>query len=77
MNDQCPVCFFRPLPWPPEDHNICVCCGTEFGFDDFDATNDELRRRWIAKGMPWFSTEMKPPHGWDPTRQLGIIEVKS
>src|SRR5260221_9124431 len=55
MNYRCPVCFYPSLPLPPEDHNICLCCGTEFGFDDFDSTFDELRERWVRNQMPWFS----------------------
>jgi hypothetical protein len=72
MNDRCPVCLYEPLPWPAEDHNICVCCGTEFGFDDFDFTHDQLRERWLMSGAPWFSQEHHPPVNWDPLRQLGV-----
>ena len=58
--------------WPAEDHNICMCCGTEFGFDDFDFIHEQLCERWLLNGAPWFSQEHQPPRGWDPIRQLGV-----
>ncbi|HEX7680693.1 MAG TPA: hypothetical protein VF713_21340 [Thermoanaerobaculia bacterium] len=64
MIDRCPVCSYEPLPWPAEDHNICICCGTEFGFDDFDFTHEQLRDRWLQNGAPWFSQEHHPPRRW-------------
>lgn len=69
--DKCPVCYYQPLPWPPEDYNICICCGTEFGFDDADLSFDHLRDRWIKSGMPWFSREFPPPDRWNPADQVG------
>jgi hypothetical protein len=72
MNYRCPVCFYPSLPLPPEDHNICLCCGTEFGFDDFDSTFDELRDRWVRDQMPWFSREFPAPVDWDPRKQLAM-----
>jgi len=48
-----------------------MCFGTEFGFDDFDFTHEQLRERWL-NGAPWFSQEHQPPRGWDPIRQLGV-----
>ena len=73
----CPVCGFDKLTQPPEDHYICPCCGTEFGYEDYAATFDgrfqrwqELRQRWINAGMPWFSRATPPPVRWEPARQL-------
>ena len=51
----CPVCSYYPMADPPRDWNICPCCGTEFGNDDYDRTHAELRAAWEAKGRPWFS----------------------
>lgn len=72
---KCPVCGFGGLDEPPYDEdgcasfNICPCCGTEFGNDDFRSSHEQLRADWFAKGMPWWS-KGGPPEGWDPRRQL-------
>ena len=55
---------------PPRDFSICPCCGTEFGFDDFEMTVDELRKQWMFRGMPWFSTYTMAPLGWNAYTQL-------
>lgn len=78
----CPVCGFAIdfLPWEgdlPSDE-ICPCCGTHFGYDDFAAGKPEdrpnkykeLRARWIAAGMTWFSRSEQTPKAWDPKKQL-------
>lgn len=70
MTYTCPVCHYSSLPWPPDLHNICVCCGTEFGFDDFESTFDQLRVAWVRAGGLWFSSEFPPPDGWSATSQL-------
>jgi len=58
---------------------ICPCCGTQFGYHDTggEGSPDELRRihrwlrgRWVAAGMPWWSTVNEPPGHWDPAAQL-------
>lgn len=74
---QCPVCGYDRLRRPPEDYLICACCGTEFGYDDFADTHegrqhrwDQLRQRWIDRGMRWFSPVTQPPPGWDAEEQL-------
>jgi len=72
----CPVCGFPRLDEPPYDEDgcatfgICPSCGTEFGYDDSNIKHEELRRRWIEKGMPWWSQRQGPPEGWDGHRQL-------
>lgn len=63
----CPVCGYPNLADPPwrdgsASDEICVCCGTHFGFDDAaagDAGQRErtwitLRQAWTEKGCPWF-----------------------
>ena len=64
----CRVCAFDELSHPPEAYMICPCCGTEFENDDEDVSHEELRNRWIAGGMKWWSPNSKPPEGWDPRR---------
>lgn len=72
VNFTCPICRYDKLTDPPADHEICPCCGTEFGEDDYDKTHETLRWNWIARGMPWFSRQTKPPANWNPETQLGI-----
>ena len=66
----CPVCGYDRLDKPPADFAICPCCGTEFGYDDYAASIEELRLRWIRSGAPWFSRHTPPPPAWNPYRQL-------
>lgn len=68
MTFVCPVCFFTNLPYPPENYNICPCCGTEFENDDVEYTYAELRRAWIARGAPWFYGAPDP--SWSAWAQL-------
>jgi len=70
MTFTCPVCGYDRMPFPPEDHHICSCCGTEFGYEDIRRTHEELREEWLSRGAPWFSNAVRPPHGWDPIQQL-------
>jgi hypothetical protein len=76
---QCPVCGFGKLSEPPKDHNICSCCGTEFGYHDRKKTHRSLRDAWIANGCLWFSKALSPPEGWNPVVQMfhaGLLDVK-
>ncbi len=66
----CPVCFYPDMEDPPQDGNICPCCGTEFGNDDYAMTHEELRDEWIAEGMPWFFED--PPPGCSAKQQLAF-----
>ena len=66
----CPVCLYTKLPYPPNNYNICPCCGTEFGNDDALLTHAELRYRWIDSGAKWNSRVVLPPPGWDAVGQL-------
>ena len=83
---QCPVCGYGPLmsqPWQDEEPSdeICPCCGTQFGYDDFATTDaarqarhDKLRKNWIASGCSWFSRSRRPPAGWNAAEQLRGLE---
>lgn len=70
MTYTCPVCFYPRLLKPPADEYICPCCGTEFGYDDYAASHEELRRRWVECGARWFSQNTAPPQGWNPLMQM-------
>ena len=68
MSYSCPVCKYIGLKYPPTNHNICPCCGTEFGYDDNRKTHTELHQEWVTSGARWF--DGLPPVGWDPNMQL-------
>lgn len=76
MRHTCPVCFYDELDEPPDNNfDICPSCGTEFGYDDFNASHDELRKRWIAGGCKWWSQSDAPPDDYeDHGRIVRIIE---
>ena len=74
----CPICGCRELEKPPRSettggsYEICPCCGCEFGYHDEDQgiSDQEWRRRWVAKGVPRFDRSTRPPLGSDPVEQL-------
>jgi len=62
---QCPVCKWKGLTedvkWPYGSHEICECCGTQFGLDVQDNSDIvTVRDEWISQGAEWFSDESKP-----------------
>ena len=69
MSYPCPVCGYG-MEEPPANHNICPCCGTEFGYHDSGRTFDELRSVWIERGARWWSPADSQPYGWNPLTQL-------
>lgn len=79
----CPVCGYQGLIEPPYDalgcasFEICPCCGVELGYDDATRTHLELRERWIAAGMKWWSTTRPAPVDWDPAAQLVAAPTRS
>ena len=72
MKHKCPVCGYRDLVKPPENHAICPSCGTEFGYDDTMKTHVDLRKTWIVNGAPWFSDKTTKPKEWSPIVQLAL-----
>jgi hypothetical protein len=66
----CPVCGYNNLPDPPVDYEICPSCGTEFGYDDFTFSHENLRRKWLTAGAKWHSRRISPPANWNPYQQL-------
>ena len=70
MTYQCPVCGFDQMPFPAGDHNICSCCGTEFGYHDRVKSHSDLRQVWITRGAPWFSSALPAPGNWNPYVQM-------
>lgn len=72
----CPVCGYQ-MPEPPEDFNICSCCGTEFGYHDANASIKALRANWLKGGLRWWSQGNPPPAGWDPYSQVSDLVESS
>lgn len=54
-------------------HDICICCGVEFGYDDtnYKAVLD-YRNHWLNSGAKWFSPG-KRPKDWILEEQLKSI----
>jgi hypothetical protein len=69
---RCKMCAYDEMPAPPERHNICPCCGIEYGVDDSFASYDELRNDWLRNGAPWFSKvePYVPQVDWNAWDQL-------
>lgn len=74
MSYLCPVCGYNKLEYPPDNYNICPCCGTEFENDDFDTTHEVLRQDWINKGCRWWSNYDRRPDDWNPEEQLAVFK---
>jgi hypothetical protein len=69
----CPVCGWAGLREqavePFGTHEICACCGTQFGLDVMDASHVvQARVKWLERGAPWYyeSPTVYPakPAGW-------------
>lgn len=78
-NYTCPVCGYDKIENPIYDkdgygtYEICVCCGFEFGCDDYPKKEEAFikwRNNWIIDGCQWFSQSTTKPKVWDPKRQL-------
>lgn len=88
----CPVCgvenAVKKLPWdeggfPSQD--ICPCCGTHYGEDDWADTAEKrkklfrvLREKWMSGGMKWWAEiggelDIRKPNEWNPNDQLKSI----
>ena len=70
MKHSCPVCGYGGLTSAPKDDMICPCCGTQFGYDDFVKTHEQIRREWLSRGALWFSRKTLPPAAWSADKQL-------
>lgn len=74
----CPICGYPDLAEAPRgpggsaSYENCASCGFEFGYHDDDQgfSYEAWREKWIADGMPWDSTSVPKPPGWDPAAQL-------
>lgn len=78
----CLVCGYDDLNEPPYyrqdnnpasgSHEICSCCGFQFGVDDLDKgyTHKTYREMWVESGARWYSNFTPPPLKWDYKEQL-------
>ncbi len=78
----CLVCGWpgmeRPQAAPFGSHDICACCGTQYGLDV--ATVDDIvsvRTDWLNDGAPWFDTEVgfAPPKPNDWSRARAEVKI--
>lgn len=83
MPHLCPVCGYDGLSDAPYDaegnpsHEICSCCGFEFGYDDRSQGESfsAYRKKWLADGAEWFDPARKPEN-WSLKLQLKRIGVE-
>jgi hypothetical protein len=79
----CPACGYDRLKEPPwqdgsPSDEICPSCGIHFGYDDAAGGDPDARKEvyvrwrqaWMHARMPWFSSSLMPPVGWDPANQV-------
>ncbi len=69
----CIVCGWKGLEHAPtfpfSSHEICSCCGTQYGLD-VQAESDAIavRKEWLEEGAPWFEDEVdvepRKPKNW-------------
>lgn len=69
----CGLCYDDP-PWgwfgDLPSFDICLCCGTTFGYQDgVRAAILDRRRRWLRSGAHWSWPAARPPD-WDLDAQL-------
>ena len=76
----CRVCgYFYGIPIWGENgdsplHDICPCCGTEFGYEDFSKKAVILnRKKWEIAGRIWFNRK-KMPSDWSYEKQYLNID---
>lgn len=80
-NYYCRICglkYDEPI-WLSEtygSHDICSCCGREFGYEDCGIESiRSYRENWLKKGANWFIPKFKPTN-WNLEQQLKQIPQK-
>jgi hypothetical protein len=76
---RCRVCGFKhyDFPWGADgktpSFEICECCGTEFGYEDYQLGSiHKARAEWIAEGARW-AMPISMPIGWKLEEQIAAI----
>lgn len=79
----CRVCGYKyqdPTWFEDEtpSHDICVCCGVQFGYEDTQQEAvREYRNNWMQNGAKWFSANHRfKLNSWDLELQLLQIPNK-
>jgi CRISPR/Cas system-associated protein Cas10 (large subunit of type III CRISPR-Cas system) len=66
-------------PWNDDEmpsHEICPCCGVQFGYeDDIYAGVNDYRNQWLNGGAKWFSPGLRPKD-WILEAQLKNISER-
>lgn len=75
----CRVCglYADNLPWGEDGHcpthEICLCCGVEFGYEDYTLeSTKKYRKEWLLGGAIWYDESEKPAI-WNLENQLKDI----
>lgn len=75
----CRVCGITldESPWGADGktptYEICVCCGVEFGYEDYTLESiRQYRSEWLKNGAKWFEPKYKL-FNWDLDKQLTQI----
>jgi hypothetical protein len=75
----CRVCGFiyEDKPWGEDgkcpSFQICVCCGAEFGYEDFSHNSIlAFRENWIKSGSKFIKPEFMPKN-WNLKKQMENI----
>jgi hypothetical protein len=77
----CRVCgLLQEFPWgetgQDPSHDICACCGVEFGYEDcLLIAIRSYRESWIQSGAKWWNEKFKPEN-WILEDQLKNIPPK-
>jgi hypothetical protein len=78
----CRICgLIQPdAPWgetgKDPSHDICPCCGVEFGYEDcLLSAIRKYRDAWIDKGSKWWNPKLQPTV-WDIEEQLKNIPAR-
>lgn len=82
-NIYCRICGYKysidsPTWYDDEtpSHDICICCGVQFGYEDDTYQGVvEYRNYWIKNGSKWFIKKYMPEN-WDLQTQLNNIPDK-
>lgn len=73
----CLVCGYDYIDYFPHGENgdspsndICICCGTEFGYQDSSLKAIfTSRAKWIAEGLNWNDLKNQDKK-WNPLKQI-------
>lgn len=78
----CRVCglYIEDLPWGEDGksptYEYCLCCGVEFGNQDYTVESvKRFREKWLSSGPKWSDPREKPIE-WDFEDQFKNIPRK-